>query len=166
MNVEKQQNKIVFPEKALYFNEVDINYSMTLDSNEKKIKKILSLKVNIIIGECEIIRKTIVFKDKFGKEIVSCKMSVELILDSNIRYMSVNDEPTLEFKTCRQARNIFITIPKYMYDENSIDLLRKRRILITPFIEDIYYRVLQDNEINVNIAVFTNAEFLEGEHGI
>lgn len=166
MNVEKQQNKIVFPEKALYFNEVDINYSMTLDSNEKKIKKILSLKVNIIIGECEIIRKTIVFKDKFGKEIVSCKMSVELILDSNIRYMSVNDEPTLEVKTCRQARNIFIAIPKYMYDENSIDLLRKRRILITPFIEDIYYRVLQDNEINVNIAVFTNAEFLEGEHGI
>lgn len=161
MNIEKRQNKIVFPEKALYFNEIDINYLIRLEDNEKKINKIISLKVNITIGECEIIRKTIIFNNKSGENFDCCKMSVELILESTIRYMSIDDEPTLEVKTCRQARNIFITIPKYMYGENSVDLLRKRRIVVKTFIEDIYYRLLEDNQINVNVAVFINAEFLE-----
>lgn len=161
MNIEKRQNKIVFPEKALYFNEIDINYLIRLEDNEKKINKIISLKVNITIGECEIIKKTIIFNNKSGENFDCCKMSVELILESTIRYMSIDDEPTLEVKTCRQARNIFITIPKYMYGENSVDLLRKRRIVVKTFIEDIYYRLLEDNQINVNVAVFINAEFLE-----
>lgn len=148
-------------EKLIYFNEIDINHSVDIAIHEKKIDKVISLKTNINVGKCEIIRKIFKINDELGQTFEGCKISVELILEEIIRYMSMERDTTLEVKKAKQVKNIFVTIPKMMYGENAIDLLRKRKIIVKPTIEDVYYKILGERELNVNVAVFVSVDFLE-----
>lgn len=160
MKSEIQEQKVVFPTNILYFNELDINHNIRIQDDMNSVKKVISLKANISIGECEVIRKILRIKDRNGHKKEVCKLSIELILEELIRYMSFENGATLEVIKNKEVKNIFVTIPVNMYEENVIDLLRKKRIIIKPIIEDTYCTVINERNININVATFINVNFL------
>lgn len=160
MKSEIQEQKVVFPTNILYFNELDINHNIRIQDDMNSVKKVISLKANISIGECEVIRKILRIKDKNGYKKEVCKLSIELILEELIRYMSFENGATLEIIKNKEVKNIFVTIPVNMDEENVIDLLRKKRIIIKPIIEDTYCTVINERNININVATFINVDFL------
>lgn len=160
MKSEIQEQKVVFPKKILYFNELDINHNIRIQDDMSLVNKIISLKANIAIGECEVIRKIIRIKDRNGQKEEVCKLSIELIIEEFIRYMSLKNGATLEVIRNREIKNVFVTIPVNIHGENAIDLLRKRKIIIKTIIEDTYCTVINERNININIATFINVDFL------
>lgn len=160
MRSEIQEQKVIFPTNILYFNELDINHNIKIQDDINSVDKIISLKANVLIGECEVIRQIIRIRNPKGQKEEVCKLSIELILEEFIRYMSLKNGTTLEVIKNREVKNIFVTIPVNVNGENVIDLLRKKRIFIKPIIEDTYCTIINEKNININIATFVNVKFL------
>ncbi|MGL5416313.1 MAG: hypothetical protein ACRDAU_11685 [Clostridium sp.] len=160
MKIKMQEQRVIFPRNILYFNELDINHNIKIQDEMNLVNKIISLKANILIGKCEIIRKIIRINDKNGNKEEVCKLSIELIVEEFIRYMSLKNGATLEVIRNKEIKNIFVTIPVNIHGENAIDLLRKRKVVIKPIIEDTYCTILNEKNINVNIATFINVDFI------
>ncbi|MGL5347270.1 MAG: hypothetical protein ACRDA3_07955 [Peptostreptococcaceae bacterium] len=159
MRYKERSYNVVFPKSAKYFNEIDINHSINILSSQKIINKIISIKNNIGIGDIEIIKTPIMISNN-NEKFTGCKIAVELKIDELITYMSGGEESTLEVIRNSIVKNVFITIPIEYNKNNVIDLLRNRKIKITPYLEDIYAVRINDREINVNMAIFINVEFL------
>lgn len=153
-------NMDFFQDSGLFFNEIDINHEIDFKDKNHIIDKIISVKANILLGNCDVIRKSFRIMDNLGSEIEVCKVSIELFLEEIIRYSYVEEEIGLDILKNREMKNIFITIPIEMYKSNAIDLMRKQKIKIKPFIEDIYYRLIKDKRIQINVAVFTKLDVI------
>lgn len=159
MGYEKSNNNIVFPENIKYFKEFDINHNIDMNLINKTIYRIISINCTATIGDIEVVRKVINIVNDIGSY-EACKLAVEVKVSEFIKYISYEKSNELEVIKNQEVKNIFITIPIEHGGENAIDLLRKRKIKVTPYIEDIYSVLLEKNNININLAVFVNVEFI------
>lgn len=159
MGYEKKNNNIVFPENIKYFKEFDINHNIDLNCINKMIYRIISISSTATIGDVEVVKKVINIVNDMGSY-KACKLAVEVKVSELIKYIAYEKSNELEVMKNQEVKNIFITIPIEHDGENAIDLLRKRKIKVIPYIEDVYSVLGEKNNININLAVFVNVEFI------
>ncbi|MBW6409265.1 hypothetical protein [Clostridium weizhouense] len=141
--------------KSNYFKEFDFQSNIKLEDNS--IEKILSINVNINIESTDIIKTPIMLSNE-GVFFSGYKLKVELIMNMKIKYMFQN---TLGLNDNKLVKTVYIVLPLEHNNTNMIDLLRKKKIIINSYIEDIYCELREENLIYTNISAIVTANFTE-----
>lgn len=136
------------PMLSNYFKEFDFQVNQKLCDNDFEIEKILSVNVNIQIGILNIIKTPIMISNE-GIFFSGYKLKVELIIDMKFKYMI---QKSLGLSKNKFIKTIYIVIPLEHNKINAIDLLRKGRIIINSYIEDIYCELRYKNVAYVNLS--------------
>lgn len=143
-----------------YFKEFDFQVTQNIESEEAIIEKILSVNVDINIGDLDIIKTPIMLSND-GVYFSGCKLKVELIIDIKIKYILATESKQLKLVTDKLMKTIYIVLPTENGQGNMIDLLRRKKIRLIPCIEDIYCEERKGVEIYTNVSAIIFTDFIE-----
>lgn len=147
------------PIKSIYFKEFDFQVIKELEDNNILIEKILSVNCNIDIGEVNIIKTPIMISNE-GVFLSGYKLKVELIINMKIKYMIESVPKTIGFYREKLVKTIYIVLPLEHNKVSMIDLLRKKKIAVKQYVEDIYCERRKENVIYINISAIITADFI------
>ncbi|MGG7178589.1 hypothetical protein ACQPU1_13390 [Clostridium paraputrificum] len=142
--------------KSKCFKEFDFQVN-TLIKGEK-LENILSINVVVLVGEIGIIKTPIKISSE-GMYLSGYKLKVELIIDMKMKFMTNSCRNNIGVKSNKIVKVIYIVVPLEHSGESMVDILRKKRVDINTYIEDIYCEVRNYNVIYTNIAAIVTANF-------
>ncbi|MGL5086492.1 MAG: hypothetical protein ACRC68_12365 [Clostridium sp.] len=145
------------PMLSNYFKEFDFQVTKEIDEIESDIDKILSVNVNINASDSNIIKTPIMVSNE-GSFFSGYKLKVELIIDIKARYILDEEPKTIGFMSDKIFKTIYIVLPLEHKGNNMIDLLRKKKITINTYVEDIDSQVRKLNFISTNISAIVVAD--------
>lgn len=158
-----------------YFTEIAIPEIVKIPDVKPDIEELLSVMVDAKVISLRII-DTPTGTSAEGQKLDGKKLSVELELQQKVKYIA--DEPTQSVHAAHFTKlvsSIFIVVPKEIKftvtnptpPPATIDvtvdvetLLRQGRIIVTPYIEDIYGEQLDNRTVFKNITVLLVAKFI------
>ncbi|WP_461204781.1 DUF7507 domain-containing protein [Clostridium sp. DL1XJH146] len=143
-----------------YFTEVAIPETVILPTVKPDIEELLSVMVDAKIVSLRII-KTPEGTSKEGQHLTGRKLSIELNLRQKVKYIA--NEPTQSVHAAHFeniVNSIWIVVPKtinYKGTDVPIEtLLLQGKLIVTPYIEDIYGEQLDKRTIFKNITLLIN----------
>lgn len=148
------------PKIGAFFKEFDFQTLSKINNSNDFIQKILSISSNINIKDTNIV-KTPIMLSSDGVYFSGFKLKVDLVFDIKVKYLNFSADENLSFLNESILKTIYIVLPLEYKNENTIDLFRRRKISITPYLEDIYCLPMTKDSLYTNISAITIAEFLE-----
>lgn len=146
------------PRDPYYFKEFEFQINKKTDNI--MMEKILSINVNIDVESVDIIKTPTMISDK-GEFFSGYKLKVELIISAKIKYMVGN---TLGLIKENSIKTIYIVLPLEHEKINMVDLLRKKRIIVNSYIEDIYVELREEDIIYINLSAIVIANFNDNNY--
>ncbi|MGL4774408.1 MAG: hypothetical protein ACRC2K_12650 [Clostridium sp.] len=146
--------------KSKYFKEFDFQFNNPLERVNKEISSILGVNIVIKKGDVSIV-KTPIMASNEGVYLSGYKLKVELIIDMKVKYILNTPLPKLTFNNNKILKTIYVVLPLEHNGENMIDLLRKRRIIISTFVEDVFCELNEDNILYSNVSAIVCADFID-----
>jgi len=141
------------PEHPVYFTEISILETLKIPSQKPDIEQVLS-----IIVEPEIISMriadTICAKSYEGQLLSGKKLIMELKLKEKVVYVA--DETTQPAHAAHYEdvlRSVFVIVPKAIDNIPIERLLKSNKIIVYPYIEDIYVEQKDNRTIFKNITM-------------
>lgn len=147
------------PENPIYFKQMAVSEVVTIPEQKPDIEQLVSVAVEAEILAPPII-ETPCIKSFEGQTLSGRKLILELKLRQKITYVA--DEPTQSVHAAhfeKTARSVFVVVPR---ENNGVPierLLRQNRLIITPYIEDIYAEQVDKRKIFKNITVLIDVTF-------
>ena len=143
-----------------YFTEVAIPETVTIPDVKPNMEELLSVMVDAKIVSLRII-KTPKGTSQEGQTLSGRKLSIELQLNQKIKYIA--DEPTQSVHAAHfqyNVNSIWVVVPeKLMYKGHEVPietLLLQGKLIVTPYIEDIYGEQLDKRTVFKNITILIN----------
>lgn len=149
-----------FPNNPKYFTQVSIQETLCLPQPKPDMEQLLSIAVEPIVESVKLIDTPIALSNE-GQNLSGCKLIIELKLREKVKYVA--DEPTQTVHAAHYEdilKSIFIVVPCDIEDVSVRKLLEKNRVIVTPYIEDIYGEMVDKRTIFKNITVFVDVKFL------
>jgi hypothetical protein len=132
------------PTNPAYFTETSIYEVVCLPEQKPDIEQLISVMADIEVVSTKIIHTPVDITSPEGQHLSGCKLSFELLIRQKIKYVA--DEPTqsvhaAHFETTMAS--VFVVVPCQVVTAPGVtvpisDLLRQGRVVVTPYIEDIY----------------------------
>ena len=147
------------PLNPLYFTEIAVPEIVTIPDEKPDIEMILSCMVEAEVISTRLIT-TPCMKSYEGQLLSGRKLIIELKLKQKITYVA--DEPdqsehSADFENV--VTSVFIVLPQRI-DNTSIEtLFKKNKIIVTPYIEDIYCEMMDERTIFKNITLLLDLSF-------
>lgn len=143
------------------FTQVAIPETVKIPDVKPDMEELLSVMVEAKIVSLRIIN-TPKGTSQEGQTLTGKKLSIELELNQKVKYIA--DEPTQSVHSAhftKKVTSIWIVVPETVKDKNGRDvkietLLAQGKLLVTPYIEDIYGEQLDKRTIFKNIIVLIN----------
>lgn len=149
-----------FPKDPKYFTQLSIPETLTLPSQKPDMEQLLSVTVDAVIESVKLIDTPIALSNE-GQYLSGCKLVIELKLREKVKYVA--DEPTQTVHAAHYEnvlKSIFVILPCEVNGESVRNLLARKKIVVTPYIEDIYAEMVDKRTIFKNITVFVDVKFL------
>lgn len=149
-----------FPEDPKYFTQLSIPETLTIPTPKPDMEQLLSVAVDPIIESVKLIETPVALSNE-GQNLSGCKLIIELRLREKIKYVA--DEPTQTVHAAHYEnvlKSIFVIVPCEVNGHSMKNLLARKKILVTPYIEDIYAEMVDKRTIFKNITVFVNVKVL------
>lgn len=147
------------PVNPVYFKQMAIHEVVTIPEQKPDMEQLVSVSVEAEILAPKII-ETPCIKSYEGQLLSGRKLILEVKLKQKITYVA--DEPTQSVHAAhfeKTARSVFVVVPKE-HDGVPIErLLRQNKLIITPYIEDIYAEQVGKREIFKNITILIDVTF-------
>ena len=141
--------------KTDYFKEFD--FKVNIKISEEKIERILATNVSITVSSIDIIKTPVKISNE-GVYFSGHKLKIELMIDIKTKYIINTFENDIGLNSNRIVKLIYIVIPIEKNGEKLIDILRKKRIDVNTYIEDIYCEFRNFNIIYTNISAIVEAD--------
>lgn len=148
------------PVNPLWFTEIAIPEVVCIPEQKPDMEQLMSVMVDAEIVSTRVIVTPVGISSE-GQNLSGRKLSVELLLKQKIRYVA--DEPTQSVHAAhfdKLIASIFIVIPCCFDIGGKIftaeELLQLGRLVVTPYIEDIYGEQRDKRCIFKNITVLLN----------
>lgn len=135
------------------FTEVAIPEIVTIPAVKPDMEQLLSVMVDAKIVSLRII-DTPVGTSHEGQILTGKKLSIELLLKQKVKYIA--DEPTQSVHAAHfehTVNSIWVIVPKEINCKSIETLLMQGKLVVTPYIEDIYGEQLDKRTIFKNITV-------------
>lgn len=148
-----------FPEDPKYFTQLAIPETITIPEPKPDMEQLLSVAVDASIESVKLIETPIALSNE-GQNLSGCKLIIELRLREKVKYVA--DEPTQTVHAAHfdVLKSIFVIVPCEVNGIPIRRLLERKRIIITPYVEDIYADMVDKRTIFKNITVFVDAKIL------
>lgn len=141
------------PTNPKYFAQIAVPETLVIPAQKPDIEQIISVTVDTAIESIRII-DTPCEKSFEGQSLSGKKLIVELRLIEKVVYVA--DEPAQSAHAAHfedTFKSIFVMVPKTVNDTAIEDLFQQGKLIVTPFIEDIYAEMLDARTIFKNITM-------------
>lgn len=147
------------PENPKYFTELSMPENLVIPKQKPDIEQILA-----VMAEAEVISTRLVETEKAisdeGQNLSGCKVIVELRLHEKVKYVA--DEPTQSVHVAEyesQYKSVFIVVPCQIQGRDVCELIRKKRMGVNVYIEDIYAEMIDCRNIFKNVTLLVDVVF-------
>lgn len=141
------------PTNLHYFTQIAVQETVELPGPKPDIEQLLSVMVDAEIISKRLI-KTPISTSYEGQHLTGYKLIIELKLKQKIKYVA--DEPTQSVHAAHFEKllsSIFIVVPETINNIPIETLVKNDRLVITPYIEDIYAALISCRKIFKNIVL-------------
>lgn len=147
------------PEKPLYFTEISIPEIVKIPVQKPDMEQLIAVTVEPEILSMRVIN-TECAKSYEGQLLSGKKLVMELKLKQKIIYVA--DEVTQPEHAAHYEevlRSVFVIVPKYVNNIPIERLLKAKKVIVTPYIEDIYAEQKDKRTIFKNITLLIDVTF-------
>lgn len=149
-----------FPNNPLYFTQITIPETLVIPDVKPDIEELLSVMVDTKVLSVKVVDTPIATSNE-GQVLTGNKLIIELLLKEKIKYIA--DEPTQSVHAAHfenVIKSVYVVVPTQVNDIPIKTLLAKNKVVVTPYIEDIYATMRDKRTIFKNVAILINVEFL------
>ncbi|WP_053956591.1 hypothetical protein [Inediibacterium massiliense] len=142
-----------FPDKPICFKQLSISEILTIPDQKPDIEHIISAVIQPNIVSTRIVNTSIGYSYE-GQNITGKKLIIELELIEKIKYVA--NEPVQSIHAAhyeKKYKSIFIVIPSKIHNIKVETLLENKKIVVTPYIEDIYTKKIDERTIYKGITM-------------
>ncbi|MCY6958955.1 hypothetical protein [Clostridium brassicae] len=147
------------PTSPKYFKELTVQENLVIPMQKPDIEQLLGVMV-----EAEVISTRVVETEKGisdeGQKLSGCKLIIELKLHEKVKYVA--DEPTQSVHVAEyesQYKSVFIVVPCEIDGTDVCELVRRNKMSVNVYIEDIYAEMIDCRNIFKNVTIFVDAVF-------
>lgn len=147
------------PANPLYFKEISIPETVTIPPQKPDIEQLLAVMIEPEIVSVRLIETPVGVSNE-SQNLSGCKLVMELRLHQKVKYVA--DEPcqsvhVAEFESV--FKSIFVVIPCEVNGVKVCELMRKNKVIIKPYIEDIFAKMMDERTVFKNTTLFLNVTF-------
>lgn len=148
-----------FPTDPKYFTQLSIPETLEIPEEKPDMEQLLSIAVDAQIESMKLIETPIALSNE-GQNLSGCKLIIELRLRQKIKYVADEPTQTVHAAHFEVLKSIFVIVPCEVNGVPIRDLLSRKRVVITPYIEDIFGEMLDKRTIFKNITLFVDVKLL------
>lgn len=142
------------PVNISYFKEELFTLICEKKPNAKNIETIISSSIDCTISSISLLDTPIRTSNE-GNKLSGKKLIVELDISYGIKYTSDLKEKFLYLLNTCTKKIIYVVVPTEINGVPIEDLLRKKKIGVKPFIEDLYTDSRNPNEVYIRTLLLT-----------
>ena len=149
-----------FPEDPKYFTQLSIPETLIIPEPKPDMEQLLSVAVDVVVDSMKLIETPIALSNE-GQNLSGCKLIIELRLREKVKYVA--DEPTQTVHAAHYEnvlKSIFVIVPCEVNGVSIRNLLARKKVVVTPYVEDIYAEMVDKRKIFKNITIFVNVKLL------
>ncbi|WP_053956594.1 DUF3794 domain-containing protein [Inediibacterium massiliense] len=141
-----------FPEDPKYFKQFSVFGELQIPNEKPDIEQLTSVMVDPEIVSMRLI-DTPCMKSLEGQLLSGKKLVIELKLKQKITYVA--DEPTQSVHAAHfeNLKSVFVIMPQKIDDICIQDLFYTDRLIVKPYIEDVYGELRSKRTVFTNIAM-------------
>lgn len=149
------------PNQLEYFNQIKLNDEFNLIDKKTNIKSIISVSTVVNTNIIQIIDTPIRISAE-GKNLKGKKIMTELKIKHEIRYLGEGSSSYIYMDNLNLLKLGSIVMPQKINDRHIEELLRKNKIKIDVYIEDVYIKLIEKRKINLNMLLVLNSDVKMG----
>lgn len=139
-----------------YFKEELFDSTIHTNPNGKEINKIISVSVNCNTNSIKLVNTKSSTSNE-GQTLTGKKLLIELTLNYRIKYTTNTLEKYIYVLKSSMTKIMYIVVPPKINEVKIDELIRRKRVSIEPYIEDIYACCRDDHTAYVRTLLLLNA---------
>lgn len=147
------------PENPLYFAQISIPEILTIPDQKPDMEQLISVTVDAEILAFHLIDTPCV-KSYEGQLLSGKKLIIELNLKEIITYVA--DKPSQSTHAAhfeKTLKSVFVILPKEVNGTPIENLLKQKKLVVTPYIEDIFAMQRDERTVFKNITLLIDVTF-------
>lgn len=147
------------PENPKYFTQFSIPEILTIPDRKPDMEQLVSVTVDTEIIDIHLI-DTPCIKSYEGQLLSGKKLIIELKLKEIITYVA--DKPNQSTHAAhfdRTLKSVFVIVPKQIGGIPIETLLKQKKVVVTPYIEDIFAMQRDERTVFKNITMLIDVTF-------
>lgn len=154
------------PEDPKWFTQVTVPETIVIPEQKPDMEQLLSVMVDAKVISVRLV-DTPNATSYEGQALSGCKLLIDLKLREKVKYVA--DEPTQSVHAAHfenVLKSVYVVVPcEIEIDDDKYvsikELLKKNKIVVTPYIEDIYAVMRDKRTIFKNIAMLIDVKVLK-----
>ncbi|MGL5767547.1 MAG: hypothetical protein ACRCX8_18095 [Sarcina sp.] len=147
----------IMPKTALYFKEEILDDILIIPNQKPDLDRILDITAWAEVEDYKLI-ETETGLSYEGQRLTGKKLVVEVKIKEKLIYVAEVVEQSAHAAHYEKFKSIFVILPEKIGDKYICDLVRANRIQITPYVEDLCYRKLNEREIHRCLLLFVDVK--------
>ena len=149
------------PENPKYFTEMSFPVMDVIPYDRPDIEELISIMADVQLVSVKAVKTPHDAISHEGQHLSGCKLIIELKLRQKIKYTGYESAPSVHAVSFESTlRSIFVVVPCRIDGVPIEDLLRAEKVIVTPYIEDIYARALDKRKIFKNVVILVDVTIL------
>lgn len=141
--------------ELLYFNQLTLNYEFYLKDKKVDIKSIISVGTSVNININQVINTPIRISAE-GKSLKGKKIMSEVNIKHEIKYLGQGPSSYIYIDNINFLKFVGIVMPQRIDDRPLEELIRKNKMFIEAYIEDVYVKLIDKNRVNIDCLLLFN----------
>ncbi|MGL4800954.1 MULTISPECIES: hypothetical protein [Peptostreptococcaceae] len=146
------------PVDIKYFKEDLVDDIFYKKENSKPIGEIISASIDLNINSIKLLNTSTRTSNE-GRKFTGKKLLIEVCLNYSIKYTSNTIEKYLYILKNEVTKIMYISVPKEINNYDIEDFVRRKKIQIQSFVEDLYVEKRSSDSIYVRSLLLINANF-------
>lgn len=149
------------PKNPKYFTEVTFPVTDAIPDDKPGLEELLSIMADVQVLSVKAVKTPYDVISHEGQYLSGCKLIIELRLRQKIKYTGCESTSSVHAVSFESIlRGIFVVVPCKVDGVPIEDLLRAEKVIVTPYIEDIYARALDKRYIFKNVVILVDVTIL------
>ena len=147
----------ILPETSKYFKEELLDDILEVPKQKPDMERILDIMAWAEVEDYKLIETEVGYSHE-GQRLTGKKLITEIRIKEKLTYVANVPEQSGHAAHYERLKSIFVILPEMIGDRYTCDLIRANRIQITPYVEDLCYRQLNEREIHRCLMLFVDVK--------
>lgn len=147
----------ILPETSKYFKEEILDDILEVPKQKPDMERILDIMAWAEVEDYKLIETEVGYSHE-GQRLTGKKLITEIRIKEKLTYVANVPEQSGHAAHYERLKSIFVILPEMIGDRYTCDLIRANRIQITPYVEDLCYRQLNEREIHRCLMLFVDVK--------